>query len=118
MTLWKAVELKLAKMIGGERVPITGRQRGSSPDIRHPYLSIEVKERQKLPDWIHEAMEQAEMAKCDGEHPITILHEKGQKHTDDFVVMRLGEFITWVQGLEVENKLLKDDLRIYGIGET
>ncbi|KKK54625.1 hypothetical protein LCGC14_3082850, partial [marine sediment metagenome] len=42
----------IAKYIGGERVPITGRQRGDVPDIKHNWLSVEVKLRMRIPEWI------------------------------------------------------------------
>lgn len=113
--LWKKTERTIAQILGGERIPVSGRQRGFSPDIRHPYLSIEVKHRDILPGWLHEAMDQAELASQD-EHPIVVLHEKGQKHDNDFVVMRLSEFKTWVQGLEVENEGLLEELRQHAIG--
>lgn len=86
---WKSVERALAKEIGGERVPITGRSRGSAPDIEDPRLSIEVKHRKKLPDWIHEAMEQAEASNKANKIPTVILHEKSQRYNRSFVVLRL-----------------------------
>lgn len=33
MSTWKVVEKNIARYLGGERVPITGRFRGSAPDI-------------------------------------------------------------------------------------
>jgi hypothetical protein len=56
---WKSTERALAKRLGGERVPVSGRTRGSSPDIAHLTLAIEVKERQQLPAWLHAAVNQA-----------------------------------------------------------
>lgn len=40
---WKACERRVAEVLGGVRVPITGRQRGATPDVEHAALSIEVK---------------------------------------------------------------------------
>jgi hypothetical protein len=45
---WKACERKIAEILGGVRVPVTGRQRGATPDVEHPSLSIEVKFPQEL----------------------------------------------------------------------
>lgn len=109
MTLWKTVERNIAKIIGGERVPITGRQRGSSPDILHPYLSVEVKERQTLPAWIHEAMEQAVAASLE-KTPIVILHEKGSKYENDLVVMKLSDFRVLVLNAQEEIDRLNEKL--------
>jgi len=32
---WKRTERSIAGIIGGERVPVSGRQRGDQPDVRH-----------------------------------------------------------------------------------
>jgi hypothetical protein len=58
MTTWKHAERQIAKRLGGRRVPVTGR--AGQPDIAHPWLSIEVKHRRRLPQWLTMAMEQAE----------------------------------------------------------
>jgi hypothetical protein len=46
---WKNFERRVAKVTGGERIPINGRQQ---LDIKHPYLGIECKHRQSLPNWL------------------------------------------------------------------
>lgn len=87
---WKNVELAIARILGGSRVPITGRARGSAPDIDHEEYSIEVKHRQSLPSWIKDAMEQAEASNKDGDKlPIVILHEKHTQFENSFVMIRL-----------------------------
>ena len=54
---WKNVERQAAKLFGGTRTGCNGESRR---DIEHHDLSIEVKHRKTLPDWIHKAMEQAD----------------------------------------------------------
>jgi hypothetical protein len=68
---WKSVERAIAKVLRDswevanpdysgpkiDRVPITGRGRGSAPDIYHPMFSIEVKHRKSLPKWLKEEFE-------------------------------------------------------------
>lgn len=89
---WKSVELALAKILSGERVPITGRARGSAPDINHEVFSIEVKHRKSLPEWIKDAMDQAEKSNSSGKKlPIVILHEKHMRFNDSFVMVRLKD---------------------------
>ena len=95
MSTWKAVERAIAKRLGGVRVPITGRIRGSAPDIEHEWLSLEVKHRKKLPSWLHDAMEQATLSKRGEQLPTVVLHECGKNHDDDFVIMRLQDFTEW-----------------------
>jgi len=95
---WKNVELSLARILGGERVPITGRGRGSAPDIEHESLSIEVKHRKSLPDWIKDAMDQAEKSNSSGKKlPIVILHEKHMKFDNSFVMVRLKDLKNLVE---------------------
>ena len=48
---WKACERRIADLLGGQRIPITGRQRGETPDIEHEALSIEVKLKKAFPAW-------------------------------------------------------------------
>lgn len=57
---WKRVERAIAAAVGGERVPVTGRQRGSAPDVSHASLAIEVKHRKKLPNVFGELLTAAE----------------------------------------------------------
>ena len=92
---WKATERYYADRFGGERVPITGRIRGNVPDIRHKWLSIEVKFRKELPAWLHDAMDQAQKSKHGEQLPVVILHQNGKKHDDDFIVMTTKDFEEW-----------------------
>ena len=89
---WKQFERRVAKYIGGERVPITGRQRGDAPDIKHAWLSVECKYRKKLPNWLFEARAQAEASKVGVQLPVQIYAQKGQNTGDAFIVMRLQDF--------------------------
>jgi len=70
---WKAVERRWATRIGGERVPITGRQRGSAPDIAHDRLSVEVKSGKTISTRQQTAMEQAEASKRGDQVPVVLL---------------------------------------------
>ena len=88
MTTWKHCERMIAKLIGGER---TGSNGESRRDVEHPHWSIEVKHRKVLPQWLHDAMGQAER-EADGRIPIVVLHEKGLKYDDSYVIIRLLNF--------------------------
>lgn len=92
---WKATERAVASRLGGRRVPITGRQRGDTPDVAHDWLSIEVKHRQSLPRWLTEAMSQAAAGAGLSQLPIVVLHEHGGRHDGDLVVLRLSDFVGW-----------------------
>ncbi len=36
--IWQRTERSIAGIIGGERMPVSGRQRGDQPDVRHDWL--------------------------------------------------------------------------------
>lgn len=92
---WKSVERAIASLLKGKRVPVTGRTRGSAPDIAHRTLSIEVKHRKAYPAWLLDAYDQAEKSnnKAKTKLPIVILHMKGIKYEDSLVVLKLKDFI-------------------------
>lgn len=92
---WKASERRIARLLGGERVPVSGRGRGDQPDVRHPWLSIECKDRKELPAWLLDALAQAEAAAAPDRLPIAVLHEAGQRHDRSLVVLRLADFVAW-----------------------
>ncbi|MBI4319360.1 MAG: hypothetical protein HY675_12790 [Chloroflexi bacterium] len=96
---WKRNERAIAAILGGQRVPITGRK---GADIAHPWLSVEVKSRETLPHWLLEAMMQATMAASPEQLPLVILHGVGQHHADDLVVMTLADFQSWFGTIKME----------------
>jgi len=49
-------ERRIAALLGGARVPVGGRGRGDQPDVRHPWLSIECKDRIAPPAWLPDAL--------------------------------------------------------------
>ena len=92
---WKATERAVANLLGGRRVPVSGRGRGDAPDIAHDWLAIEVKHRKRLPKWLREAMCQAKASSGLSRLPIVVLHEAGQRHDEDLVMLALGDFVDW-----------------------
>ena len=87
--LWKQHERRTARLLGGERVPVSGR--GDGPDVAHPWLSIECKHRRTLPQWLLKALDQAKRAAKGEQLPVAILHEQGRR--DSLVVMTLSDFV-------------------------
>ncbi|RIK45855.1 MAG: hypothetical protein DCC58_05095 [Chloroflexi bacterium] len=88
---WKRTERRVAELLGGQRLPVSGRGRGDAPDVEHERLSIEVKRRQSLPAWLHDAMSQAEAAARDGKLPVVVLHQSGQRYDEAVCVLRLDD---------------------------
>ena len=95
---WKACERRIAEILGGVRVPVSGRQRGATPDIEHSELSIEVKSRKSLPAWLLDALEQAQAASKNGELPVAVLHQDRKPYRDALVVVRLEDFANYLKG--------------------
>lgn len=96
---WKKAERRVAAILGGQRVPVSGRGRGDQPDVEHERLSIEVKHRQRLPAWLHDAMSQAEAAARDGKLPVVVLHETGQRYDAALCVIRLDRLRRLIGGV-------------------
>lgn len=102
---WKAVELRFAKRLGGERVPVTGRTRGWAPDIRHPWLAVEVKSRKSqlvvIREMLDQAVKAAEWYKHRGEGerlPLGIYHVIGTRDENAYVFMRFKDFEAYFGG--------------------
>ncbi len=86
MRHWKQAERRIAAILGGRRIPVSGRGRGDNPDIEHPALSVEVKTRASFPAWLEDALKQAELAARDGKTPAVVLHQDRRKYPDALVV--------------------------------
>jgi hypothetical protein len=96
---WKRVEREIAQRVGGKRVPVSGRARGDAPDVEHPRLAIEVKHRQKLPEWLLDALDQAEKSAILDQIPVVVLHEAGQRYDDSLVLLRLEKLLQLLCGI-------------------
>ncbi len=72
-------------------MPITGRQRGDAPDIKHNWLGVEVKYKQKFPDWMTDAMSQAKAASRDNQLPVVIMCPKGEDTGKCWIMCELNE---------------------------
>lgn len=104
MRNWKQAERRIAQILGGQRVPVSGRKRGDAPDIEHPTLSIEVKSRKSIPAWMENALEQAEAASRDGKTPIEVLHQDGQRYADALVVLRPSDFAEMLTNVDIDGR--------------
>jgi|TARA_B100000749_G_C18258033_1_gene395161 hypothetical protein len=88
MTTWKHCEREVARLLGGERTGCNGESRR---DVEHPRWSIEVKHRKTLPQWLHDAMEQA-VIEAEHRKPMVVLHQKQMKYEDSYIVLKLKDF--------------------------
>lgn len=97
---WKRTERKIAEILGGRRIPISGRQRGDAPDIAHDTLSLEVKNRKSIPAWLTEALTQATASSRDGRLPVAVLHQQGKPYADALCVIRLEDLAEYMETSE------------------
>lgn len=95
---FKGTERAVAKILGGQRLGHFGKV-----DVKARWVSAEVKHRQSLPAWFTEAMAQAKRHAEDGQLPIVVLHIEGQRHSENMVVMRLGDFQEWFGELTLQS---------------
>jgi hypothetical protein len=90
---WKRTERRVAALLGGTRVPVSGRARGDRPDIDHEWLSPEIKHRAAVPRWLADALAQARAAARDQQLPVVIIHESGARFENALVVLSLSDFV-------------------------
>ena len=88
---FKGVERAIAKRLGGERVG----HLGGADVIVDDWLSVEVKSRKQIPQWIRDALNQSKRNAGISELPIVILHQVGQNHNGDIVILTLADFQNW-----------------------
>ena len=75
---WKAAERRVAKALGGRRLPNSGARQ---EDVACARFSVEVKQGAQIPKLIIDAMEQAKRNAPEGKRPIMALHPKSKRTT-------------------------------------
>jgi hypothetical protein len=90
---WKAWERFWAHQLGGVRVPVSGRQRGDTPDVAHPLWAIEVKAGRVLSPRLALGMKQAVAAARNGQTPLLcISHTSPGRAAEHYVLLRLRDW--------------------------
>lgn len=85
---WKVAERRIAELLGGVRIPITGR---GALDIEHPFLAPEVKSRKRISIQLWEWLEQARK-EAEGKLPCLILHRPGMRYKESLICFCIEEF--------------------------
>jgi len=116
MAAWKDLERRVARLLGGVRIPCTGA--ATADVVVGDRLAVECKYRTRLPVWLNGALDQVEGCAGDGRLPIVVLFEisrprnsprnygdgrlpivvlleRGRRTGDSLVLMRLSAFEDW-----------------------
>lgn len=73
---WKNAEKKVAKIVGGHRIGVTGL---ATNDVEHGRLAIEVKHTARPPVFVVNALAQAKANGRAGKVPVAVIHPKGSR---------------------------------------
>lgn len=84
----KAVEKAIAKKLNGIRIGLLGHE-----DIIHDRFSIEVKSRKSFVgcNWYDQALRYSR-----GKIPLVVVHVTNKRHDNDFVLIRLKDFLALI----------------------
>ena len=88
---FKGTERAIAKRLGGDRV---GHLGGADVTIGG-WLSVECKHRRTVPAWLKNALAQSRRNAGVSQLAVAIIHEEGQRHDGDLVLMTLADFESW-----------------------
>lgn len=100
---WKASERRIAAILGGKRVPVTGRERGSAPDVEHEKFAIEHKYGKVLSTRFQTAIEQALAAAVGTDKLPLVTFEHARKGNVGNIIgitMLMDDFLKLIKKLE------------------
>ncbi len=98
---WKTVEKKVMQALGGQRTGPAGYGRAVE-DGHAGQFSAEIKHRADIPNWLKDALSQAENNAPAGSLPILVIHPKHARYTNSLVVLRLNDFQEWFGEIQAE----------------
>lgn len=89
---WKAWERRLAKALGGRRIPVTGIDRDGA-DVVTPMFHVQAKLRRALPAWLWAWLSGiVGTAKVHQKIGIMVLKRPGQRDDEALVVLRFADW--------------------------
>jgi hypothetical protein len=89
---WKAYETRVAKDLGGRRIPVTGIDRHGA-DVECPLFNVQIKLRRSLPAWLFDWLGGICSTTPEGKVGILILRKPRQEDNDALVVLRYRDWI-------------------------
>jgi hypothetical protein len=102
---WKGVERRIARLMGGARIPLLGRQ---GQDLEVPFFFVEVKSRKEIGaylwrDYFAQILAGMQEAGETVKVPAIVLHRPGMVYKDALVCFRVGD-------LDKLTQLIRSDL--------
>jgi len=94
----KEAEKMVAKFFSGLRIGILG-----GADVITDRFVVEVKEREKIPAIIRQGIEQAEKY-ASGKIPVFVLHKLGSCYDNDYVILKMKNFLEVIDVAEREGQ--------------
>jgi hypothetical protein len=83
---WKAVERRMAKDVGTQRIPVTGERDGS--DFTDAIGCYQLKSRKAIPGWLGQWLSGIQgTARRQRKAGVLVLHKPGQDRADALVVL-------------------------------
>jgi len=101
---WKVAEKKVAAIVGGTRIGVTGLP---TNDVKHERLAIEVKHTSKPPVFVVNALAQAKANGEAGKVPLAVIHTKGTRQY--LAVLRLEDLVTLIRDSDLLEKVVNND---------
>lgn len=92
---FKRVEMKFARDMGTERIPVTGERHGA--DFEDAVGCYQVKSRKSIPSWLWGWLSGIQgNAKPKGKAGVLVLHQPGQSRAQSLVVLSWGDWVDLV----------------------
>ena len=99
---WKAAERRVARDLGGQRIPVTGIGRDAA-DVVTPLFHVQVKLRNSLPSWLWGWLSGIRMDAEAGKIGILVLKRPRECDREALVVMSYGDFVDLHGSVQTES---------------
>lgn len=109
---WKKQELRIAKDLGGRRIPVTGIDRDGA-DCLTPVFAVQSKLRASLPDWLGAWMAGiVHTAAQSGLTGLLVLRRPRQRYEEALVVLRYPDFVALCGELPLQKTCVAEPLPV------
>lgn len=117
---WKGFERRIAKLLNGRRIPVTGVDRAGADVVTNTF-DVQCKLRKGQPSYLREWLDGiCGTAARRGQIGIVVWKHTGSQHVDNdaLVILRLGDFVDYTTGRTHANILKLNNFVDYKTGRT